>query len=284
VASHSNDSSEWSSLVSDLDTLRKKINAHSAATVGRQATRVEAKSVVQQYFRSTRGHLTSIGFTDSELSPLDEEMQELLRLANAVSQKSAYGKVLRDAKKLLAQIELNREMRLGLSNSAPGRLAGRDAPSQVERAILSTLSALVPGAALGYEQALRDIQDGERLSYRGVASELRETVREVLDRLAPDKDLVTAGVKVEQGHSGFTQKQKVRHILRSRGVTENARKAPEDSIRLIEELTASLARSVYVRGSISTHVSSPRAEVQQLKLYVDGILAELLEIHRQQGG
>jgi hypothetical protein len=27
---------------------------------------------------------------------------------------------------------------------------------------------------------------------------------------------------------------------------------------------------------------SPRAEVQQLKLYVDGVLVELLEIHRQQ--
>lgn len=54
-------------------------------------------------------------------------------------------------------------------------------------------------------------------------------------------------------------------------------------MRLIEELTASLTRSVYVRGSISMHVTSPAEEVRQLKLYVDGVLGELLEIHRQRG-
>jgi len=142
-----------------------------------------------------------------------------------------------------------------------------------------TLRVLEPGAALGYEQALRDIQDEGRLSYRGVASELREVVREVLDRLAPDKDLQQAGVKLEKDRKDYTQKQKVRHILKSRGIGETTRKAPEESIQLIEELTASLTRSVYERGSVSTHVSSPRSEVQQLKLYVDGVLGELLEIH-----
>ena len=89
-----------------------------------------------------------------------------------------------------------------------------------------------------------------------------------------------AGVRVEPDQRGYTQKQKVRHILKSRGVTENARKVPEDSVRLIEELTASLARSVYVRGSISAHVTSPVEEVRQLKLYVDSVLGELLAIHR----
>ena len=116
----------------------------------------------------------------------------------------------------------------------------------------------MPGAALGYQQALRD-EDANRLSYRGVASELRETVREVLDRLAPDKDLQGAGVKIEKDQSGYTQKHKVRHILRSWGVGETARKVPEQSIQLIEELTASLTRSVYERGSVSAHVASPRS-------------------------
>jgi hypothetical protein len=278
------DSTEWSSLVSALEALRKEIRSHSAATVGRQDTRDHAKSVVQQYFRSTRRHLTDLDFSDEELSPLDEQMQELLRLANGVSARTDYVRVVRNAKKLLDQVEVNREMRLGLSERTTDSAAPGGVPSQIEKSIIRTLGGLAPGAALGYEQAVRDIQDPDRLSYRGVASELREVVREVLDRLASDKDLEDAGTKVEKGQSGFTQKQKVRHILQSRGLARNARKAPEDSIRLIEELTGSLTRSVYVRGSISTHVSSPRAEVQQLKMYVDGVVAELLEIHRQPGG
>ena len=216
-------------------------------------------------------------------APLDELMQELLRLANGVNKKSAYTRVLRESRKFLSQIEATREMRLGLNDNTIREIGHEGTLSRVEQAILTTLTALEPGAALGYEQALRDLQDDDRLSFRGIAGELREVVREVLDRLAPDKELQAADVEIEQGQTGFTQKQKVRHILRSRGLPENARKVPEDSIRLIEELTASLPRSVYVRGSVSTHVSSPRAEVQQLKLYVDSILAELLEIHRSEG-
>src|SRR5438876_3154615 len=170
----------------------------------------------------------------------------------------AYTKAIRAARRIIDQIELSREMRLGLASSAPA--AHADQASPVEQAIIDTLAALLPGASLGYQQALRDMADDNRLSYRGIAAELREVVREVLDRLAPDTDMQAAGVAVEKGQSGFTQKQKVRHILRWRGLTENARKVPEESVRLIEELTASLTRSVYVRGSISTHVTSPAEE------------------------
>ena len=39
-----------------------------------------------------------------------------------------------------------------------------------------------------------------------------------------------------------------------------------------------MARSLYDRGSLATHVVTTRKEVRQLKLYVDALLAELLEI------
>lgn len=275
------ESAEWSAIQSQLESLRREIAAHKAATVGRQTTRDHAKAVVQQYFRLTRPHLATLAFTDEELAAVDGQMQELLRLTSGVSSKVTYAKVVRKAQRLLEQIELSRELRLGqisLSQAPP-----ESSLSAVEESIIATLSRLVPGAALGYQQALADIGDSERLSYRGVAAELREVVREVLDRLAPDVDMQAAGVVPERGQPGYTQKQKVRHILRSRGLTENARKVPEDSVRLIEELTASLTRSVYVRGSIATHVGSPAEEVRQLKLYADGVLGELLAIHRPRG-
>jgi hypothetical protein len=275
------DPTEWSELLSRLEALRRDIAGHRAVTVGRQAARDQANSVVQQYFRVSRPHLVELGFTDTDLVELDDQMQELLRLANVVSAKAAYAKGIRKARRLLDQIEVSREMQLGMAYSSLALAESH--PSDVERAIIETLTTLLPGAALGYQQALIDLADGQRRSYRGVAAELREVVREVLDRLAPDDDMKAAGIRIDQGQSGYTQKQKVRHILRSRGLPENARKVPEESVQLIEELTASLTRSVYVRGSISTHVGSPAEEVRQLKLYVDGILGELLEIHRTRG-
>jgi hypothetical protein len=118
------------------------------------------------------------------------------------------------------------------------------------------------------------------LSYRGTANELRETLRETLDHLAPDKDVEAGqGFKFEKNQVKPTQKQKVRHILRSRGLKETARKAPEASALLVDELTASVTRASYERGSLSAHIASNAREVRQLKMYVDSVLAELLEIH-----
>ena len=41
-----------------------------------------------------------------------------------------------------------------------------------------------------------------------------------------------------------------------------------------------LARSVYDRGSLSSHVATTRQEVLTLKGYADAVLADLLQIHK----
>ncbi|MCF7982345.1 MAG: hypothetical protein K9K86_10195 [Pseudomonadales bacterium] len=53
---------------------------------------------------------------------------------------------------------------------------------------------------------------------------------------------------------------------------------PRDTVQVIEERVGALARSVYTRSSISTHVGTTKQEVQQVKAYVDVVLSELLEI------
>jgi hypothetical protein len=101
-----------------------------------------------------------------------------------------------------------------------------------------------------------------------------------VDRLAPDEDVIAAtGFKLEKDRTKPTQKQKVRHILRSRDVSETARKTPEHSVELVEALTSAVARSSYERSSLSAHVASTEREVRQMKMYVDSVLAELLQIH-----
>jgi hypothetical protein len=42
----------------------------------------------------------------------------------------------------------------------------------------------------------------------------------------------------------------------------------------------SLARSLYNRGSVSTHVVTTRQEVLTIKAYADAVLADLLQLHK----
>ena len=52
----------------------------------------------------------------------------------------------------------------------------------------------------------------------------------------------------------------------------------EKSVNLIESLAGDVARAVYDRASLATHVESSRIEVQRIKRYVDTVLFDLLEI------
>ena len=149
-----------------------------------------------------------------------------------------------------------------------------------EERIIAALEERVPNGAACYRQALRDLADIERISFRGVANELRAAVWEVLQRLAPDAEVMAVeGFELEQGRTAPTQKQKARFILGSR-LSDTAREPPEATLCLIEEYVARLTRGVYSRSSASIHVEAERGEVQQIKMYVDPLLAELLQIYR----
>jgi hypothetical protein len=70
---------------------------------------------------------------------------------------------------------------------------------------------LFVAAANSYRQALDDLTNGNRVSYRGTAAELREGVREVVDHLAPDDAVTKAtGFKLEKDRSRPTMKQTAR--------------------------------------------------------------------------
>ena len=111
---------------------------------------------------------------------------------------------------------------------------------------------------------------------------MREALREVLDYLAPDAEVMAeAGFVLEKGTSRPTQRQKALHVLTKRRLSREAMRAPELAVSMVDELGAAIARSTYTRGSMSAHGVGPGQEVRQLKMYVDAVLAELLEIHAQ---
>lgn len=149
--------------------------------------------------------------------------------------------------------------------------------TEEDEQIISKLSAIVPSAALSYKQAILDLKDDDRVSFRGPALELRETLREILDYLAPDGEVTAAQEYVqEKGRTGPTMKQKVRFILKKKG-KRSASDVPELAATAFEETIAKLARAVYELSSKATHVAGERQTVAQLRRYVVAIFHDILE-------
>lgn len=272
----------WDVLIALLDGFRTSVRRATAARVSGAALRASGKELVQHYFRVARPTLEPLQL--GGLQELDEMMHDLLQLTNGRAQRSTYISLLGRVRQALSSLEGQREVRIGQSqstgHSAVAVTTITTAPTDVELRIIRALERLVPSAALSYQQALADLASPNRVSFRGPANELREALREVLDQLAPDEDVVQGpGYTAEVGQTRPTQTQKVRYILRLQGVSRTAREAPEYAVRLVEEAFAMFARSAYQRSNISTHVAETRREVMQMKMYVDSVLSELLEIH-----
>lgn len=161
----------------------------------------------------------------------------------------------------------------------PARIA---VATPTELLIIKTLASIVPAAAVSYEQCLLDLGDVRRVSYRGVAHELREVLREALNYLAPDADVIAeTGFQFEGDLKRPTQKQKALYILKKRRLSREETSATELTVSMVEELGASITRTAYTRGSKDAHTASSAQEVRQLKMWVDAVLGELLEIHAQ---
>jgi hypothetical protein len=239
--------------------------------------REDAREVVQFYFREVRGPLEGVGIETEKVSIIDQKMQHMIEIAAGVNRKSTYLGIIRELAMLRAPLTTAIEIRANAKNAPPPPVL----LSQIEAAILQTLDKLLPLTALSYRQAIHDLADQKRYSYRGVAAEFREVHREVLDYLAPDKDVMEAsGFKLEKDQTKPTMKQKAVHILKARGLNDTQRKPATDAIAIIEGAVGSLARAAYNVGSLATHISTERAEVLTFKGYVDALMAQLLEIHK----
>ena len=257
-----------------LKKVRNLLNRASAKQVQAQSIINSSKDLVTQYFNHTRPVFQSNRLDDESLGGLDNWMQQLLTLTQKSSLKSKYNRTVKSIEQELNGVEIA----LVTATTEPQTLSTIKLDGKEQR-IANTLAGLIKSAGLSYEQACLDLRDDTRCSYRGAAVELRETLREVLDQLAPDKEVVSQNnFKLEKDQKKPTMKQKARYILKSRGKNKSQTEAPESSITLVEEKVGALARSVYNRSSASTHISTSKQEVQQIKAYVDVVLGELLEI------
>jgi len=257
-----------------LKKIRNLLNRARAKQVQAQSIINSSKDFINQYFNDTRPVFHSNGLDNESLGGLDNWMQQLLTLTQKSSLKSKYNHTVKSIDQELNGVEIA----LVTATTEPQTLSTIKLDGKEQR-IATTLEGLVKSARLSYEQACLDLRDDTRCSYRGAAAELREALREVLDYLAPDKKVISQeNFKLEKDHNEPTMKQKVQYILKSRGKNKSQTESPGNAVDLVEERVGALARSVYNRSSVSTHISTSKQEVRQIKAYVDVVLGELLEI------
>lgn len=253
-----------------IATLSRAANSGRSKYLSVAEAQPVARMIATTYFESLRADLDTVKSRAGLVDEIDFVIQNILQLASGIREKQAYIGQLNELRPYLLEATID----LMKARGAPALVL-----SQTERAILDTLTALLPSSAGSYEQALRDIAQGARVSWRGTASELRETLREVIDYLAPDaKVSASPNFQLEAHQNRPTQKQKVRYILKARRSSGAAVAVAETSLATVDEAVAALARSTYQRGSASTHTSTTGKEIKSLKRYVDALLAELLEV------
>lgn len=258
-------------LLASVKEVKKAVNSVEGKQVFAKPLLASIHGLANTYFSQTRADIASRLHDSTSLSSADEVFQSLASLSRKHPSKEKCLSALTSARQALVSLE-----GLTLSHSAH-QSAGRQ--SRTDELIISTLSELCPSAALAYQQALIDLAQPERHSWRGPATDLREALRETLDLLAPDAEVEKMpGYRHESDAKRPTMKQKARYILRNRGLSSGQLATPESAITGLEDMLGGLTRSVYTRSSVSTHTPTTKEEVVRVHAWVRLVLCELLEL------
>lgn len=261
-------------LYKEVSFLRDVIQHVPTRNVNTEDDKEVAIQTATYYFKTCRPIVVGLGKPSEYIQEYDSLWQELLRLAHGNNSKKSYQKVVGELYRMTITVSV-------FSKTLP------DLPDQSainftsdEEKIFKTLDKLLPSAADSYKQCLIDLQaKTQRLSYRGIASDFREVLREVLDHLAPDNEVMSdPNYHNDPNQTKPTMTQKVTHILRSRRRSKSQRSSAEKSIELIEQLFAEVTRSLYTRASLATHLATSKTEVGQIKRFLDTVLFDILEI------
>lgn len=255
-------------LIVKVDAVAKTVRASNGAQIFSGSTKAQLHELATEYFSSVKPIAEQ---NNGGSSSLDHAFQEIHLISRKNPTKKRCLDLLKEAKRGLVECEV-----AAMSQSSK-HLAGHR--TRTDELIVQSLDDICPSASLAYQQALVDLGQESRMSWRGPATDLREALRETLDILAPDNEVQTApGFKLEQDAKHPTMKQKVRFILKNRGINSGALAPPEHAVQGVEDVLGTLTRTVYTRSSVSTHTPTDRSEVARVHAWVRLVLCELLEI------
>lgn len=259
-----------------LEGLISTIPRKKGKTLHTGNDRNKLRSFVGAWFGVYRPSFIALIVEEKDFVAIDESMQKLLRLA---SENCSW----RTCKRVCVSMKQNfRDNLLVPLSRAYWSHAPENAPAGKDEEVARKLKSLDNELAESYEQVVEDLIEMNRRTYRGTAAELREVLRGVLDRLAPDDEVKNtdwfkqARQKGTRKDENPTMSEKTKFILRKRGLGSAATEAGESYMSSIEERLGHVVRATYRRASNSTHSGAEREEVSQQIRYANALLAELL--------
>jgi Predicted pPIWI-associating nuclease len=265
-----------------LDRLVTRLQAGATREISGLGERRYLRSVIGAWFSEYRPAFIEIVGEEQAIRSMDDQMQELLKLASDGSSRRTVVRLCRAAIKNFKGNILVPLSRAYWSLAPERSLAGYDEEVSVK------LKGLDPSLAESYEQSVLDIEDEQRLSYRGTAAELREVVTDVLHVLAPTAEVQATEWYKEARRSGArkestpTRAERTRFILRARAQGSAVTDAAESYMNSVEERLADVVNVTYRRGSAAAHVGAERAELVRLLPYINALLRELLLVGADQ--
>lgn len=258
-------------LIEAVDAARKAVRGVKGTQIFSRAVKAAIGVLASDYFSTFRPAVAAAGASAEELATADRLFRDLHVLSHKNPTKKRVVDVCKDARRALVALEGGRLQR---SNEPAGARISRS-----DELILASLREVCPSASAAYEQALRDLQGSERTSWRGPATDMRESLRETLDALAPDADVEKMpGYKLEENARRPTMRQKARYILKNRELADNQASLSATAVENVEEAVSAITRSVYVRSNVSTHSPTSRDEVARLHGWVRLVMCDLLSL------
>lgn len=253
-----------------VEALRKALQARTAIYVNTPEEISRVRAVVTTWFRTLRPRLEAAGVTASNLEFVDQVARQCMELTLQRSKRkkclSTIAKLSKTFKKQIVVLIHTQTFKEGAASLA--------APTD----IIERLRRLSPGLATSYQQIYVDVGGAARLSYRGTANEIREVLRETMDRLAPDEEVMARPwYKHEGDRTQPTQRQKARYILERRSAASAQLAVATEAIRIVENGLSQLAREMYTRTSAAAHTSADIAEIQRVLRYFEALIVDLCE-------
>lgn len=266
---------EVEDFIDSLSSLEKQLNRRRAMYVETNEEKNVVRAVVATWFQTFRPLFVELLRKEEHLSLIDSCLQNLLRLATENSSRYEYRSILRKTKKLFKD-----NLLIPLTKAYWERPPSTSY-SDFNELVAIRLEAMDPFLRDSYEQVIADVSSDDRKSYKGTANELRELLREVLHRLAPDQ-AVRKQKWFKTVHPEDTDKirptqaERTKYILRLRGSGDSVIDAVKDYIEAAEDRLGRVVRSTYDRANASTHTYRAKQEVQTQLRYLNALFLELL--------
>ncbi|MGB7061254.1 MAG: hypothetical protein WBF13_02730 [Candidatus Zixiibacteriota bacterium] len=258
-----------------LASLQEMFKHKSAKKVNTDEEKNAVRAVAATWFRTFRPLFARLLGSEAPLESIDVWLQDLLRLATSKSARSSYISLIQKTRKAFKDTLL-----VSLTKAYWEQLP-QTSSSDYHKVVGNRLEAMEPSLRDSYEQVIRDLSSDERKSFKGTANELRELLREVLHRLAPDGS-VRKQSWFRSAHPNDADSARPNHaertkfILRLKGRGSAFTEAAENHAEAVEDRLGRVVRSSYSRASASAHTHQAKEEIQAQLRYLNALFLELL--------